>query len=67
MYPVFEGTRDAKAVEIMKTRLKSFDLLLGGVPDVDVDVEDPANHSLVSEILNKAKVRITSLNRKLCS
>ncbi len=67
MFPVFEGTRDAKAVEIMTTRLKSFDLLLGGVPDVDVDAEDPANQSLVSEILCKAKKKLTSLNRKLCS
>jgi hypothetical protein len=65
-YPVFDGTRDARAVEIMKTRLKSFDLLLGGVPDVDVENDDSANRSFASDVLKRAGDKLARVNRKLC-
>jgi superfamily II DNA or RNA helicase len=36
-YPAFRGTRDLRLVQIMKKRIDSFSLLLGGVQDFDVD------------------------------
>lgn len=36
-YPAFKGTRDHRLVQIMKKRIDSFSLLLGGVQDFDVD------------------------------
>jgi superfamily II DNA/RNA helicase len=38
-YPAFGGTRDLRLVRIMKKRIKSLSLLLGGVPDIDVAEE----------------------------
>jgi ERCC4-related helicase len=36
-YPAFPGTRDERLVQIMKKRIDSFSLLLGGVQDFDVE------------------------------
>ena len=36
-YPAFHGTRDHRLVQIMKKRIDSFSLLLGGVQDFDVE------------------------------
>jgi ERCC4-related helicase len=36
-YPAFRGTRDQRLVQIMKKRIASFSLLLGGVQDFDVE------------------------------
>jgi hypothetical protein len=36
-YPAFGGTRDLRLVQIMKKRIDSFSLLLGGVQDFDVE------------------------------
>ena len=36
-YPAFRGTRDLRLVQIMKKRIDSFSLLLGGVQDFDVE------------------------------
>jgi len=46
-YPSFRGTRDARAVEVMTERLKCFDLLLGGVPTVDVETDTSDQQSFV--------------------
>ena len=36
-YPAFPGTRDHRLVQIMKKRVDSFSILLGGVMDMEVD------------------------------
>lgn len=64
-YPRFDGTRDARAVEIMKVRLECFDLLLGGVPKVDVEEELDSRQSDVSRVLAVAQYQLKSANRKL--
>lgn len=64
-YPAFGGTRDEKAVEVMKQRIKVFGLLLGGVPTLDDDSGD-SEQSFVEEVLRRARNSLKSLNKKLC-
>jgi hypothetical protein len=64
-YPTFGGTRDEKAVGVMKQRINAFGLLLGGVPSLDDDSGD-SEHSFVEEVLRSARNGLESLNRKLC-
>ena len=64
-YPTFGGTRDEKAVGVMKQRINAFGLLLGGVPSLDDDSGD-GEQSFVEEVLRSARKDLKSLNRKLC-
>lgn len=64
-YPTFGGTRDEKAVSVMKRRVNAFGLLLGGVPTLDDDASE-SEQSFADKILGKAGNEIKSLNRKLC-
>jgi hypothetical protein len=64
-YPTFGGTRDEKAVAVMKQRINTFGLLLGGVPSVGDDSGD-SEQSFVEEVLRRASNSLASLNRKLC-
>ncbi|MBS2031506.1 MAG: DEAD/DEAH box helicase family protein [Deltaproteobacteria bacterium] len=64
-FPSFEGTRDGKAVQIMKVRLDVFDLLLGGVPPVDMDVDTSASQTFVTKVLGLARKKLAGLNMKL--
>ncbi len=60
-YPSLRGTRDERLVEIMKSRLKQFDLVLGGVRE-EVDPEqNPAQESAVEAILAKASPSLRKL------
>jgi len=63
-YPTFGGTRDEKAVGVMKQRINAFGLLLGGVPSLGDDSGE-SQHSFVEEVLHRARKGLASLNRKL--
>jgi len=63
-YPTFGGTRDEKAVGIMRQRITAFGLLLGGVPSLD-DGSVECEQSFVEAVLRHASKNLKSLNRKL--
>ena len=62
-YPIFRGTRDEKAVSIMKQRIEAFGLLLGGVPTLEDDSEAD---SFVEKVLSKARRELEDVNKRLC-
>lgn len=54
--PVFKGTRDERLAEVMKHRLKAFDLLLGGVQPLDsYDDEDEQSENIRQQIFDLVK------------
>ena len=63
-YPTFSGTRDEKAIGVMRQRISAFGLLLGGVPSLDNDASD-SQQSFAEDVLVTAKRELTKLNRKL--
>jgi hypothetical protein len=63
-YPTFGGTRDEKAVGVMKQRLHAFGLLLGGVPSVSDDTSE-GEQSFAEAVLNSAMKNLAKLNRQL--
>jgi hypothetical protein len=65
-YPTFGGTRDEKAVGVMRQRINAFGLLLGGVPSLDDDADEDSHQSFAEEVLRSARRELESLNRKLC-
>ncbi len=65
-YPAFGGTRDEKAVAIMRQRINAFGLLLGGVPSLEVDSGDD-EQTFAEEVLSLTRKKLGSLNRKLCA
>ncbi|CAM3586937.1 SNF2-related protein [Corallococcus soli] len=64
-YPTFGGTRDEKAVGIMRQRINAFGLLLGGVPSLD-DEAGYSEQSFVEAVLRGARKDLELLNRRLC-
>jgi hypothetical protein len=64
-YPTFGGTRDEKAVGVMRQRINAFGLLLGGVPSLDDDASD-SEQSFAEAVLRGARKDLASLNRRLC-
>lgn len=64
-YPTFGGTRDEKAVSIMKQRIDAFGLLLGGVPSLDDDTGD-SKQKFVEDVLRLTREKLKLLNIKLC-
>ena len=66
-FPAFSGTRDSKAVEIMSQRLKRFDLVLGGVPEVHGEQAnaEAAGESFAAKVLQLCERELRTLNRKL--
>ncbi|AKJ05196.1 helicase-like protein [Archangium gephyra] len=64
-YPTFGGTRDEKAVGIMRQRINAFGLLLGGVPSLD-DEAGYSEQSFAEEVLRGARKDLELLNRRLC-
>jgi superfamily II DNA/RNA helicase len=54
-YPAFRGTRDHKLVQIMKKRIDSFSLLLGGVQDFDVGELVGSEENWRNDVIAKAK------------
>lgn len=63
-YPIFGGTRDEKAVNIMRQRINAFGLLLGGVPSLDDETGD-SEQSFADAVLGCASAKLKTLNRKL--
>ncbi len=64
-YPTFGGTRDEKAVGVMKQRINAFGLLLGGVPSLGEETSDSVQ-SFADDVLRRARRGLESLNKKLC-
>ncbi len=65
-YPTFGGTRDEKAVGVMRQRISAFGLLLGGVPSLDDDSEsDDSEQSFAEAVLQSARRELESINREL--
>ncbi|MBI1948578.1 MAG: DEAD/DEAH box helicase family protein [Deltaproteobacteria bacterium] len=54
-YPAFKGTRDHRLVQIMRKRIDSFSLLLGGVQDFDVDKTVGADEKWRNDVIGIAR------------
>jgi SNF2-related domain/Helicase conserved C-terminal domain len=64
-YPTFVGTRDEKAVEIMRQRVGAFGLLLGGVPSLNE--ESAGSHEkFAAAVLREAAKELAKVNGRLC-
>lgn len=64
-YPTFGGTRDEKAVGVMRQRMNAFGLLLGGVPSLGDNGSD-SEQNFAEAVLRRAQKDLASLNRRLC-
>jgi Helicase conserved C-terminal domain len=64
-YPAFRGTRDHRLVQIMKKRIDSFSLLLGGVQDFDVDEVVGSEEEWRNRVIALAKSRLATAGRQL--
>jgi superfamily II DNA/RNA helicase len=65
-YPTFGGTRDEKAVGVMRQRINAFGLLLGGVPSLEDDEDGANDQSFAEAVVLGARKELESLNRRLC-
>lgn len=63
-YPTFVGTRDERAVDIMRQRIDAFGLLLGGVPSLDEHTSD-REQSFAEAVLQATRKDLEQLNGKL--
>ena len=66
-YPAFRGTRDQLLVQIMKRRLDGMSMLLGGVPDFNVEEIVGTEELRRSEVVAEAKGQLKSLGGMLRS
>jgi superfamily II DNA/RNA helicase len=64
-YPAYGGTRDHRLVQIMKRRIDSFSLLLGGVQDISIDGVNDEDERWRNEVLAGAKAKLEGHTRKL--
>jgi hypothetical protein len=64
-YPAFGGTRDQRLVQIMKNRIDSFSLLLGGVQDFDVDQVVASEEKWRNDVIARAKARLAVTGGRL--
>jgi superfamily II DNA/RNA helicase len=64
-YPAFCGTRDHRLVQIMKKRIDSFSLLLGGVQDFDVEKVVGSEEAWRNQVIVLAKLRLASAGGQL--
>ena len=64
-YPAFGGTRDHRLVQIMKKRIDSFSLLLGGVQDFDLEQLHDSDERWRNEVVALAKKRLARAGRRL--
>lgn len=64
-YPAFRGTRDHRLVQIMKKRINSFSLLLGGVPDFKVEEVLGSEEKWRNEVIAMAKTKLAAVNGPL--
>lgn len=63
-YPMFGGTRDEKAVRVMRQRINAFGLLLGGVPSLE-DESDISEQSFAEAVLHLAGKKLKSINQRV--
>jgi ERCC4-related helicase len=64
-YPSFGGTRDHRLVQIMKKRIGSFSLLLGGVQDFNVDEVLDSEEKWRNDVIASAKSRLAKAGGQL--
>jgi ERCC4-related helicase len=64
-YPAFRGTRDHQLVQIMKKRIDSFSLLLGGVQDFDVAEVVGSEEKWRNDVIAIAKTRLATAGGQL--
>jgi ERCC4-related helicase len=64
-YPAFRGTRDQKLVQVLKKRIDSFSLLLGGVQGFDVEELPESEEQWRNEVIAIAKTRLESAGGRL--
>jgi ERCC4-related helicase len=64
-YPAFRGTRDHRLVQIMKKRIDSFSLLLGGVQDFDVEEVVGSEEEWRNRVIALAKSRLAPAGSQL--
>ncbi len=67
-YPAFGGTRDQRLVDIIKKRVATFSLLLGGVSDVDDldgDLTNSADEEWRSAVVQQAQKQLKKAGGKL--
>lgn len=63
-YPTFGGTRDEKAVDVMRHRINAFGLLLGGVPALSDGVSD-SEQGFAELVLRRARKHLEALSKVL--
>jgi ERCC4-related helicase len=67
-YPAFGGTRDQRLVEIMKKRVATFSLLLGGVSDfsdLDINLTNTVDEEWRSAVVQQAQRQLKKESGKL--
>ncbi len=64
-YPAFGGTRDHRLVQMMKKRIGSFSLLLGGVQDFDVEEVVDSEEKWRNDVIVTAKSRLAKAGGQL--
>ena len=57
-YPAFGGTRDFRLVQIMKKRIDSFSLLLGGAQEFDVEKVGDTEEAWRNQVIGLARERL---------
>ncbi|EGF33622.1 helicase domain protein [Oxalobacteraceae bacterium IMCC9480] len=57
-YPAFGGTRDHRLVQIMKNRIDSFSLLLGGAHDFDVEQQNDDDERWRNTVMEHARKKL---------
>ena len=64
-YPAFGGTRDHRFVQIMRKRIDSFSLLLGGVRGIEVEEIGDAEEQWRNEVIAAAKSGLAENGKRL--
>jgi ERCC4-related helicase len=64
-YPAFRGTRDHRLVQIVKKRIDSFSLLLGGVQDFDVEEVVGSDEKWRNDVIALARARLAAAGGQL--
>jgi ERCC4-related helicase len=64
-YPAFKGTRDHRMVQIMRKRVDSFSLLLGGVRESEANSERDTDEQWRSEVLELARAGLLAEGKRL--
>jgi hypothetical protein len=64
-YPAFRGTRDYRLVQVMKKRIDSFSLLLGGVQDFEIDNIADREERWRNDVIKIARDRLSKAGSQL--